>query len=331
MRDGDEWIAAIVAFSTIGALLFWGMSRRDGDRRIVELPNVFPVGEQVEGDNEFLLTEPSPVERGVQSPTVIAPLRQDIETERPTTIERSRSVTVAPLVVPETEVAPEQSAQSNSAPSSPSPSVAEAPTTAPPVSEAPFADVPSSYWAAPFLVALSQRGVVTGLPGNTFEPNQPITRAEFATLLQQAFELKQNRSPISFNDVPADNWAANAVQEATGSTFMSGYPGNVFQPNQPITRQEVLVSIVTGLGLDASGANSNILQTFPDASAIAPWATDKMAIATQEGLVVNEAGDNQLKPQQPATRAEAAAMVYQALVAIGEAAPVDSNTVIRPE
>ncbi|MDZ8188032.1 MAG: fasciclin domain-containing protein [Nostoc sp. ChiSLP02] len=211
----------------------------------------------------------------------------------------------------------------------PSPSGTPSPSATPsaPTSTVNLSDVTSDYWARPFIQALADNNVITGFPDGSFRPNQSVTRAEFAALIQKAFG-NQNRvrqlSPGGFSDVPAGYWAAAAIQNAYEIGFLSGYPGNVFRPNQQIPKVEAIVAISNGLGL--SGGDANTLNTsYNDASAIPNYAVNSVAAATQANLVVNYPDVKQLNPQQPLTRAEAAAILYQALVKQGRLQPVASN------
>jgi len=206
------------------------------------------------------------------------------------------------------------------------PSATPTPTSTP-TSTVNLSDVSSDYWARPFIQVLADNNVIAGFPDGSFRPNQPVTRAEFAALIQKAFS-NQNRvrqlSPGGFSDVPAGYWAASAIQLAYETGFLAGYPGNVFRPNQEIPRVQGIVALSSGLGL--SGGDTSTLSTYyNDASAIPDYAIGSVAAATAGNLVVNYPDVKQLNPQQSLTRAEAAALLYQALVRQGQLQPLASN------
>ncbi|WP_138497349.1 fasciclin domain-containing protein [Nostoc sp. PA-18-2419] len=208
------------------------------------------------------------------------------------------------------------------------PSTTPTPSAIPsPTSTVNLSDVTSDYWASPFIQALASNNVISGFPDGSFRPNQSVTRAEFAALIQKAFG-NQNRvrqlSAGGFSDVPAGYWAASAIQNAYEIGFLSGYPGNIFRPNQQIPKVEALVAISNGLGLSASDT-STLNNYYTDASAIPNYAVNSVAAATQANLVVNYPDIKQLNPQQALTRAEAAALLYQALVRQGRIQPIASN------
>ncbi|MEH2372750.1 fasciclin domain-containing protein [Nostoc sp.] len=209
------------------------------------------------------------------------------------------------------------------------PSATPAPTSAP-TSTVNLSDVSSDYWARPFIQALADNNVIAGFPDGTFRPNQAVTRAEFAALIQKAFG-SQNRvrqlSAGGFSDVPTGYWAASAIQSAYETGFLAGYPGNVFLPNQQIPRVQGIVALANGLGLTTSstGASSDLSTYYTDASSIPNYAVNSVTAATQSNLVVNYPDIKQLNPQQPLTRAEAAALLYQALAKQGRVQPIASN------
>lgn len=103
-----------------------------------------------------------------------------------------------------------------------------------------------NYWAQPFIQDLAERNIVTGYPDNTYRPEQPVARDEFAAILQKAFSQNSERQLASgsvYKDIPQGYWAAPAIKDAYEMGFMKGYPGGEFRPNQSVTRVEVLVSL----------------------------------------------------------------------------------------
>ena len=52
-----------------------------------------------------------------------------------------------------------------------------------------FKDVSSEHWAAKVIEELAEKGVVNGYEDGTFRPDEPITRAEAATILSRYKEI----------------------------------------------------------------------------------------------------------------------------------------------
>ncbi len=183
-----------------------------------------------------------------------------------------------------------------------------------------FSDI-GGTWAAPYIQALADQKIVGGFPDRTFRPNTPVTRSQFAAILQQAFNLQPAGTVPGFADVSGNFWAAPAIQAVVGNNFMSGYPGNLFRPNQPISNVQVIVALARGLNLQSPDLSS--LSTLSGADRIPDYAREAIAAALQEGIVVNR---GEFQPLQEATRAEVAAFVFQALVSAGRVEPIASPT-----
>ncbi|MGG6240058.1 S-layer homology domain-containing protein [Nodosilinea sp. AN01ver1] len=180
-----------------------------------------------------------------------------------------------------------------------------------------FEDVGNSYWARPFIESLAEDEIIAGFPDGTFRPDQPVTRAQFAAIVRNAFKQPLDRTAPRFSDVPSSYWASAAIADAYSQGFLSGYPNGAFQPETQIPRVQVLVALANGLDYSASGSVNEVLNTYRDAGQIPEYGRAPVAAATQNRLVVNYPNVDVLGPQRTATRADVAAFIYQALVAQG--------------
>ncbi|QMS89964.1 DUF1565 domain-containing protein [Nostoc edaphicum CCNP1411] len=196
----------------------------------------------------------------------------------------------------------------------------------PPGGPVAFKDVPANYWAKTYIEALASQNIIAGFPDGTFKPNEPVTRAQFATIVTKALTPPVKRAGIQFKDVASNFWAYAAIQSAYQSQFVSGYPDGTFKPQQQIPRVQALVALANGLGLTAS--NQNVLSFYTDAAQIPSYAIAPVAAATARQLVINYPTAKQLNPNRQATRAEVAAFVYQALVNAGRAQPIPSSYLV---
>ncbi len=190
-----------------------------------------------------------------------------------------------------------------------------------------FADI-KGHWAEGFIAQLAAKGVISGFEDKTFRPEEKVTRAQFAAIIMKAFNPPAKRAAVNFGDVPSSFWGFNAIQTASRGGFMAGYPGNVFQPAQPIPRVQVLVALANGL--EFGQGTTSILSKYSDGSSIPSYATGFVAASTQRKVVVNYPSLTNLNPNREATRAEVAAIVYQALVNAGKAQPIPSLYIVTP-
>lgn len=113
-----------------------------------------------------------------------------------------------------------------------------------------FSDVPDDAWYATAVKTLASLGMMDGYPDGTFRPDEPITRAEFATV-GLAFAYDPLDASCSYYDVGASAWYHTYVAQATTYGWIGGYPDNTFRPGNNITRVEVCVIVNNMLGRDA--------------------------------------------------------------------------------
>ena len=193
--------------------------------------------------------------------------------------------------------------------------------SAPASAQASFSDVQGN-WAQSCIASLTQQGIISGYPDGTFRPSAPVTRSEFASMVGKAFpNVARSRNAVQFVDVASNYWAYSAITTATQTGFLSGYPGNVFNPTQNIPRAQVLVALASGLNYAPTQPAMNTLNaSFSDAAAIPAYAQTGIAAATEKRLVVNYPNVSALNPNQLASRADVSAFLCQSLVGTGQTA-----------
>ncbi len=167
----------------------------------------------------------------------------------------------------------------------------------------------SGHWAEAIIVELVNSGAVSGYPDATFQPDKKITRAEFTTILVKAFKLEA-KTGKDFADI-TDHWAKDAIVTAAVHGIVSGYDADNFGPDKNITREQMAVMIIKAAQLNENDGES---KQFSDNDKISSWATDAVAIASQNKIIAGYP-DNSFKPQGEATRAEAATVIIKALQA----------------
>jgi S-layer homology domain len=331
----EEMIAIVVAFGAIGSILFWGLSRQTQqlalnlDGQILSASPMdgasFPQGVASVGT----ASAPATVIPGNLAASLPSTIPTKIPTKVPTTVPSVRPdrdndnffgalLPAAPIVA---------GIAAGTAPTSPAPAAS---VPAPPAAVESFPDVPPDYWARPFVEALAKRGIAVGSPDGSFRPDQPVTRAEYAALVQKAFDNQESQGSIAFTDVPSDFWAVPSIDGAVKQGFLKGYPNGSFEPNKEVSRLEVLLSLVNGLGLPRPDKPEEAVTLFKDSAKIPEWAVPAAGTAAESNIVVNYPNLDQLRPEQPATRAEVAALIYQALVASGKVESIPSQYIVKP-
>ena len=84
-------------------------------------------------------------------------------------------------------------------------------------------------------------GIVKGDSHGKFNPNAPITRAEFAAIAAR-FDDKANTTAVDFSDI-ASHWAKNEISAAANNGWINGYTDGTFRPNNKITRAEAMTLV----------------------------------------------------------------------------------------
>ncbi len=341
--SSDEMIAMALAFTGIGSILFWTLGLKTSPINLTALTNGSPFatvdsGTKASPGAAAIGTTGSSAEAPATSPNakldaagtglaanltesnrakstpVVTPaaLPQDANAETPAT---APIAAVIPAKTPEAaKVAPLAAGTIAAGTTAASPGTVENPGK-----PKFFSDVPDDFWAKPAIVALSSRGVISGLDNNTFQPDKQITRAEFAGMIQKGFEKAKVKDAMKFTDIKGGYWAATAIDEATQTGFMNGYPGGVFRPDQSIPRLEMLSAIATGMNLKPNNDPIGVLSKFSDGKDMPNWAISKVSSAVEAGIVLPNI--TQLGPNRIATRADAASYIYQAMIKEGRIKP----------
>ncbi|WP_377474794.1 MAG: S-layer homology domain-containing protein [Microcoleus anatoxicus] len=318
----DELIAILVAFGTVGGILFWVIGKKPSQFGITnwQFPAVFSQPAAV-SDRPTILTPPtsssdlpSPPVQVIPSPspgTGVAPLPQVI--------------VPIPVIVPPASVVPEQAI----VPSTPAPIITKPKPAKGKIGPVKLSDVPDKHWARPFILALVDRQIFSDVTDNKFRPDEPITRAELARLIKRMSEQEPRRKSVDFKDIESGNPAAPFIDYSVKTGYLKGYPNQEFRPDKPVPRVEVIASLASGLNLKPSKTTTKTLQLYTDKEKIPKWAVDQVAAATEAGLIVNYPKRQLLRPNTTATRAEVAVMLYQAMAKKGKVPAKSSQYVVR--
>ena len=318
----DELIAILVAFGTMGAILFW-VTGKNPDRlnaRNWQFPAVFSQP-AVTPASPGILTPASP-NSDLRSPaTTLVPAEPDVAPVAPLGPVLPQNPLVGAIIVP-----PKPIARSTPPAATTKPKAGKAK-----VGPVKFSDVPDKYWARPFILALVDRKIFADSTDNKFRPEESMTRAELARLIQRMSDDKEPiQKPIDFKDVKDNSPVAPAIDHTVKTGYLKGYPNNEFRPEKQIPRVEVIAALASGLSLKPSTKATKTLQLYTDRAKVPKWAVDKVVLVTEVGIVVNHPKRKLLQPNRTATRAEVAAMIYQAMAKKGQVPAKASEYVVKP-
>lgn len=178
----------------------------------------------------------------------------------------------------------------------------------------------SNHWAESDVNLMASKGLVYG-KGNGYDPEAPVTRAEFCALLLRAAGIPQSEETSGFSDVPETEWYASTVSGAKKAGLLEGLPyTDTFEPEKAITREEMSAMIVNAAKYVNKFKNTLIeadyyLNDFTDKDTIASWAKEPVARATELGIIkgIEKDGAMTFAPQENSTRAQAAVMLKRFL------------------
>ncbi|GEM_PF-2068104 len=115
-----------------------------------------------------------------------------------------------------------------------------------------FADVPTSYWAAPWIKQLAAEGITGGCGGGNFCPDTPVTRAQMAVFLLKSKHGVSYTPPAAtgvFADVPVGYWADKWIEQLAAEGITGGCGGGNYCPDTPVTRAQMAVFLVKTFGI----------------------------------------------------------------------------------
>ena len=166
----------------------------------------------------------------------------------------------------------------------------------------------SGHWAEETIQDWFDKDMLKGYEDGSFRPDAQITRAEFMTMVNNAFEFTE-KEDVDFDDVDSDDWFYADVQKAAKAGYMIGYEDNTARPGNKITRQEAALIIARIKDLDnhATGANK-----FADVAEIAAWSKGGVGAVADEKFMIGYE-DNTFRPLRFISRAEAVVTIDRAL------------------
>ena len=104
-----------------------------------------------------------------------------------------------------------------------------------------FADVSEGMWYNKSVATMAKLGIVKGRPAGTFDPDEPITRGEFAAICAR-FDAGMTDGDSSFTDI-SGHWAEAEIEHAASLGWIMGYSDGAFRPDSYITRAEAITMI----------------------------------------------------------------------------------------
>ena len=166
----------------------------------------------------------------------------------------------------------------------------------------------ANHWGESAITEWSQAGIVQGANG-LFRPDDPITRAELATVITRLLKLTES-APNTYSDLPAGAWYEQAVLCCVQAGIMKGDGGGIIRPSDNVTRQEAIVMLGRAWGISESASKD--LSRFSDGALTADWAKGYVRSFVDLGYIKG-VGVNMLAPTGNINRASVVTILSNAI------------------
>ncbi|MFF2092748.1 S-layer homology domain-containing protein [Paenibacillus sp. NPDC058174] len=165
----------------------------------------------------------------------------------------------------------------------------------------------ANHWSKNAIILFTKLGFAAGYEDGSFRPDASITRAEFAKIVSQVFNLQAADHAAGFTDT-GSHWAKAAIDALASNGIINGYNDGSFKPNQTITRAEIVAIISRIVDLDKAAGGKN--KGFTDTNG--SWNEAQIKAAAAAGIVQGRS-DGKFQPNVNSTRAEALTILLRVL------------------
>jgi polysaccharide biosynthesis protein PslG len=195
-----------------------------------------------------------------------------------------------------------------------------------------FWDVPTNFWAYPYIDALATQGAIAGYADGSFQPGNNATRAQLSKIVVLAFALPLlNPAVATFEDVQPGSTFYQYVETAAARNLVNGYPCGgtgepcgpnrkpYFRPGNFITRAQIAKIVVAAAGWTLLNPLYAHFQDVPRGSTFYQSVETAVAYNILSGYPCGSAGEPcgpgnlpYFRPNANATRAQISKIVYLA-------------------
>lgn len=185
----------------------------------------------------------------------------------------------------------------------------------------PFYDVEKSQWFYDAVNYSFGASIMRGTTPTVFEPNTSMTRAMLVTVIHRLAgepepESVSEKDGIFFDDSDYNGWYGKALKWASENGIVNGKSPTIFDPNAPVTREEIATMMYRYVDMYENGDVSAKadLSSFPDVTEVSDWAKASLEWANSAGLISGKKepdGSVILAPGVNTTRAEVSTILMR--------------------
>ena len=146
-----------------------------------------------------------------------------------------------------------------------------------------FTDFPTG-WSAVAMREAVQNGLLSGFGDGTIRPQDRLTRAQIAAMINRAFgaEIKADIAG-KFGDVNPGDWFYDDIAKAVNMKTFNGDADGNMRPNDPITREDAIV--VISRALVVSSMSTDLLRNYNDSNTIDGYAQEAVCAFLDRGYI----------------------------------------------
>ena len=172
-----------------------------------------------------------------------------------------------------------------------------------------YCDVPVDSWYEPYVQTGYDNKIVVGVSASSFEPDAPLTRAAFVTMLYRLSSSPNVSGKVSevLSDCEDSSWYSDAVLWAFQNKIADHTSSNYFSPDEELNRQQ-LADIVYNFAIYKGTVTKSSSSSYTDTDKISDWALPAVAYCTSSGIM-NGISTTSFDPISTASRAMGAAVI----------------------
>ena len=177
-----------------------------------------------------------------------------------------------------------------------------------------FCDLNTVSWAKEAICYLADKNVLKGRENVLFYPDDLVTREEFVKMITLALHILDDSAETGFTDVECGRWSYPYIASGVAAAIINGVSEQKFAPEAFITRQDMAVIVFRAaqcMKLELSGTAA-----FSDENEISDYAKNAVSHLAGTGIV-NGVGNGLFAPKDAVTRAQAAKIIYELVMANG--------------